>query len=313
MDTTLYDKLIDSVELKRSNIKYKTVTGYVDTIKTLMNDMKTTDFNFLKDVSKVNGFLQHKPLGTYRKYIASIVVVLDSLYGDSQLVGEYRAIQCKLIEQYQENLLLQKKTEKQNTNWVSLDTLKNCMLLYENTLKNNNVFRKKFTSPEEKELLTNWLITALYVSDDNNPPRRLDYRNMKVIYNIKYNKLSDIQKSTSNYLVLDGNKKIFSFGDYKTSKKYGTQMIYVNNYLSRVLDKYLKNNDYYHLFPSNPSSCKFSKMIVRAFSPTDKKITVNLIRHIYITEKHPPQNQARIETAFKMGHSLSTNTSYSLS
>jgi hypothetical protein len=319
MDSELYDTLLDLI-LKKRTIKYKTASDYLDVVNKLMRDMNQTQFNFLKDTDNVYNYLKkHKTQGTQRRYIASIIVILDALYGDTRTVQEYRKIQCKLIEEYSKQLVKQEKNVKQSANWATLDTLKNVMFLYEKTLKQNNTFRKKKISEEEKQLMLNWLITALYVSDDENPPRRLDYRNMKIIHKLGYDNLSQPQLENNNFLVLDGNKKFFSFGDYKTSKKYGVQKIKVNKYLYKVIDKYIK---YYfqsqivgdsYLFHKALTPNKFSELVREAFKPTDKKIGVNMIRHIYVSEKHPAQNQARQQTALKMGHSLATNITYSLS
>mgnify|MGYP003642495996 FL=1 len=60
------------------------------------------------------------------------------------------------------------------------------------------------------------------------------------------------------------------------------------------------------------NSNQLSKYINKVFSPTGKKISANLLRHIYITEKFPvEENNDKKEVAEKMGHSVDTQNSYS--
>ena len=312
MNPELIDEIVTKI-LKKRNIKHKTALDYVNLVNKLMLDTDNKEFNYLKDYEKVFKYLQeNKQEGNQRRYLTSIIVVLDALYGDTKLTKDYREILSRLVEKHNEQLQKQEKSQKQKDNWVSLDDLKNCMLSYEKELKANNTFRKKTLSDKERQLLTNWLVTALYVS--GNAPRRLEYRNLKIIHVYEYNNnLTQKQREENNYLVRNGTQYFFSLADYKTYRAYGIQIIDVNKYLKRVLDKYLKyNNNKHLLFPYKPCAVSFSRMITKAFEPTGKNITLNMIRHIYITDKHPPQNQARLETAINMGHSLNTNVAYSL-
>jgi hypothetical protein len=283
MNPDLIDEIVTKI-LKKRHIKYQTALDYVNLVNKLMLDTGNTEFNYLKDYKKVFKYLQeNKQEGNQRRYLTSIIVVLDALYGDTKLTKDYREILARLVEKHNEQLQRQEKTEKQTQNWTSLDDLKNCMLSYEKELKANNTFRKKKITDKERQLLTNWLVTALYVS--GNAPRRLEYRNLKIIHVYEYNNnLTQTQRENSNYLVRNGTKYFFSLADYKTYRAYGIQILDVNKYLKTVLDKYLKYNTNKHLlFPYKPCPVSFSRMITKAFEPTGKNITLNLIRHIYIT------------------------------
>ena len=118
--------------------------------------------------------------------------------------------------------------------------------------------------------------------------------------------------STNNYIIisLDGSMK-FSFGNYKTKSKFGIQLIPINKYLQKVINYYIKySNNKKVLF--DVSGSLFSKWISDAFNIKDKNLSLNMIRHIYVSEKYPANTQERKKVAENMGHSLYTNINYSL-
>ena len=46
-----------------------------------------------------------------------------------------------------------------------------------------------------------------------------------------------------------------------------------------------------------------TKLLIKVFEPSGKKISSSMLRHIYITEKFPPQTDEKTELAEKMLHS----------
>ena len=46
-----------------------------------------------------------------------------------------------------------------------------------------------------------------------------------------------------------------------------------------------------------------TKLLTKIFEPTGKNISSSMLRHIFITEKFPPQTEEKIELADKMLHS----------
>ena len=60
------------------------------------------------------------------------------------------------------------------------------------------------------------------------------------------------------------------------------------------------------------SSNTLTKMIPLIFKNTKKHITINLLRHIYISEKFPPElEEEKQEIASLMGHSVDMQKVYS--
>ena len=77
--------------------------------------------------------------------------------------------------------------------------------------------------------------------------RRLDYRYVKITTETDINKLND---PSTNYLMITSHPYKFVFNNYKTYKKYGQQVLPVQDKdLNSIIDHYineknLRNGDY---------------------------------------------------------------------
>jgi len=100
---------------------------------------------------------------------------------------------------------------------------------------------------------------------------------------------------------------MFSLGEYKTSQKYGVKEIKVGKKLNTVLNVWLKYNKSKHLILNangdqiTPNS--LTKLLIKIFEPSGKKISSSMLRSIYISEKFPPQNEEKTKLADLMLHS----------
>ena len=125
------------------------------------------------------------------------------------------------------------------------------------------------------------LIAALYSFQ---PPVRLDYYNMKIVG--KDEETNDKQ----NYLVVyNTRRKEFVFNDFKTAHKYNQVVVKVNPEINRVLNKFLKQfpNREYLLQQKNGNPLTrngLGRMLPRIFKDTGKEVSINIIRHCYISE-----------------------------
>ena len=78
------------------------------------------------------------------------------------------------------------------------------------------------------------LIHALYTLQ---PARRLDYRYVKITTETDINKLND---PSTNYLMISSHPHKFVFNNYKTYKKYGQQVLAVQDKdLNNIIDHYI--------------------------------------------------------------------------
>ena len=154
----------------------------------------------------------------------------------------------------------------------------------------------------------------LYIGSPDNPPLRLDYAPMKIISKNVYNDIPTDDQNI-NYLVITGkNKKEFILNDYKTKGTYGQKKIPVSSIVNKLLNVWLHYNttDYLLLNSKNESlsSNGLTKLITSVFLPTGKKISVSMLRHIFISEIFPADSEKRQKIADLMVHSVNMQTDY---
>ena len=256
-------------------------------------------------LNSVQDKLKDLKLTTKKNRYTAILVLLRAVGKQDKLIEEYRKILDELTSQYFKEISLNKKTDNQEKNWISLKELKKIMNSYAEEVKGRDLKNKNKLNPKEKVLLQNYLLSALYLLI---PPKRLDY-------NVKIVKKKDEIKDDDNYLLNESkNNKTFIIQDYKTSNKYGTQEFIVPKKLNNIINLWLKFNDSGFLLVNNRggrlSSNGLGKMIAKVFKPTGKQITLNLLRKITISElvDHEAIKKNK-KLAEQMGHSVNVQQS----
>ena len=130
-------------------IKSNSLNAYIISLKKI-NDYITDgeefkNLDFLKEEEKVIEFLEESfELTTQKNYFTAIVVAL-SAYGDeyeNEEIG-YRNKLDEINEIYNKQLNENKKTEKQEKNWVSMKDLRRIMNNYKTDLQERDIFNKK--------------------------------------------------------------------------------------------------------------------------------------------------------------------------
>lgn len=316
------EKLRNAINDKR-RIRENSMKLYIQNLnklsKMINGDKEVDNLDFLEDKEKVDEVLEDKKLTTRKTYYASILVGLSAMdYDNKELATKYRDEMEEMADTNNKQIKEQRATETQQENWVSLEKLRKVMKDYRNELNMKGIFKKdkENITRRDRDLLQKWIAVSLYLMDDENPPIRLEYGDMKIIANSLYNKMSPEDKEKGNYLVVKSrNNKAFSLGDYKTSGKYGVKVIPVGKKLNSALNIWLKFNDSGHLLLNSKDESLtrngLTKLLNKAFEPTGKRnIGASMLRHIYITERFPPDNAEREEVASKMGHSVSQQTDY---
>lgn len=169
----------------------------------------------------------------------------------------------------------------------------------------------------------NHAIVSIYT--DTPPRRALDYQVMKVIK--KRNKsvtqkyIESLKKDKDfNYVILDNkNRPIeFIFNNFKTVRSIGTQVLPIPVELSKSLQRYIavnqiNNGDLLFSTSKGKQYSNFGEAVKKAFKgATDKSVTVNLIRHAYITYylKSKRTVNERRQLAKLMGHDVNTQSLY---
>ena len=304
------EKIVEKIKKDRPNLSASSLKSYERNLRVLYQKMHDTrkvpeNIKYLENFEKVKEFMNDWKLSTKKTYISSIVVALRAFDAKESLMQKYGEFLTKLGEQYDNKAKEQKKTEKEEKNWATINDLYKVLKIFQSKVRRHGIRKKNELDREDKKTLLSFLILSLYLVDvENHPPRRLeDYASMKIV-----NKSKKIPNDDDNFLMnYSRNKKEFVFQRYKTKSIYKTQTFKVSPKMNSVLNLWLKFNDSEDLIPM--SANQLSKFLTSLFQKyLGKKISVNMIRHIYISDvyKDVPALKKLSDTAGKMGHNVQT-------
>ena len=267
-------------------------------IKTYVFSLKKLGIINIEDIDKIDNpndiFEKIKDMKTsqQRNLLSSVLIIIKAVKKPEDLYEIYRKKCFDLGVEYSEEMAKNEKTETQSENWIKIDELKQIT---------NKLIK---TQPESQ----NTLIAALYSFQ---PPTRLDYYDMQII------KPSYEMDNTKNYLLIHNTRrKEFIFNDYKTSSKYNTVRIPVSKELNKFINKFLKlNQDRTYLIQNKKvfplTRNHLGKLIPMVFKETGKNVTLNIIRHVYVSEKVDLEAVKSFkELAKNMMHSASMQEDY---
>ena len=315
------EKLIHIIKEKRPLLKDSSIDLYISNMKILSKslDVPFENVNFLLNKKNVDEALVLKSPATVKTYYASIVVVLKALEFNEDIIKEYSDSMDTLSETNQSFLETQEKNKKQDDNWMEYKELIKVMNYLRKQVSSLKLLKKPVESLTNKEfmLIQKWVVASLYlISPDTNPPIRLGYAPMKIISHKDWLKsIDDGEKPKENYLVIvNRNNKKFVFNNYKTQSTYNERIITVGKLLNNVLNKWLKINttDYLLLtikkVPMNSNG--LTKFIQNIFDYTNKRVSVSMIRHAYLTDRYMADNVDKKAIAELMLHSQSTQIEY---
>jgi len=252
---------------RRPNLSKTSVNTYNSTLTNLYKKIwgnGDIDIDKFNDVNKVMNKLKDMPVNK-RKSILSALVVLSEK-------KEYRDQMLDDIKEYNIETAKQQKTENQKESWVTTDDVKN---KYEELKKNALlVWRKPNPTNKDKQDIQDFVILSL-MGGIFIPPRRLkDFVDFK---------LHNIDKTKDNYRY---GAKLY-FNSYKTAKTYGEQVIPIPLTLARILKRWEMINDKDYLFyDSNGNQLTNVKLNQRLNKIFGKKVSVNQLRHTYLTHKY---------------------------
>lgn len=306
------DALIDAIKTKRS-VSENTIKTYKRHWTKIQKMCEAENFSCFDDCEKVCDIFMNSNASqsSIRSYLASLVVLREA---EGKDFTKYQELMKKMNEDIKAQNAKHEKTEKQKTNWTTLSELQKIVKDYQNELTRKGIFNKTERTKADNDLLKKFIIGMLYVGDpDNHPPVRLDYAPMRIISESDYKKLSE---HTENYLIIiSRNKKQFAFNDYKTKKTHGEQIFDVSPKINTALNKYLKNHKGDYLLNNNKSvmsANSLGKFITKTFEPSGKNITINIIRHIFVSETLPPEVITKQkQDAVKMLHNSKVHELYS--
>ena len=249
------------LRISRPNLSDSSIKTYTSLLQTVYNNIFKKDKINMIDFKNIDKILNHlkniKPVT--RKTILSALYVLTKN-------DDYK---INMLEDIKENDIIQEKQEKtetQKNNWLETDKLNETL----EELKNKALHAYK---TKDYQTIQQYILIAL-LSGKYIPPRRAkDYTEFK-IKNIS---------TDDNYI--KGNKLYFN--NYKGSDKKGTQIIIIPLELKRILTKWIKLNPTDYLFfdthNNKLSNVTLNQRLNKIFG---SKISVNAMRHTFLTDKH---------------------------
>jgi integrase len=287
------------IHSKRPSLSQSSVVTYnsilTNLFKHVFGEHEPLDPSKFHDKDKVLNHLKDLPPNRRKTILSSLVVVCPD-------VKEYREIMMADIKKYTEDIAKQEKTPTQRENWVDAPEIKQVLV----TLKKHAdlLYKKQSLSENDLQDIQKYILLCL-LSGQYFPVRRSkDYCDFKIA-NIKPEKDNYIDKST------------LVFNSYKTAKAYGEQRISIPIQMKNILNKWIKvASDYsdYLFFDKNKqplTSVKLNQRLNKIFD--GKKISVNALRHAYLTDKYGHTihtNNELAEDMKEMGSSKAMATTY---
>lgn len=196
------------------------------------------------------------------------------------------------------------KSEQQKANWLTWPDI----LATVDTLRKKvaPLWKESALTKAEYNLLQSYVLINCYTLM---PPRRAaDYMNLKYRNDTELDNLYNAKKSQILFRI------------YKTAKVYGTQEEDVPKALKLLLNKWISKRSTTELPGVQKSDYVFTTPLGKAFTNGDitttlnylfdKKISVSMLRHIYITDKLSPKIEELKAIAGDMGHSVAQQALY---
>jgi integrase len=302
--------------IDEKNVAESTANHYINTLYTLNDKTPFKTLAFLRNTEAIKEKVENYAPSTQKTLYAVIVSALD-FYKTKAPYKKAHDFFSALLKDKREEIEgnAGKMSDKQETNWVDW----NEVLKKKSEMKtaiSSFVSNKSLTAKQYDDLLA-YLILSLYT--DIQPRRNQDYMDMYVV-------LNEPADTTKNYYVVSDHK--FVFNKYKTSKKWGKQVINVpNNPDAPLVDtlamflkhhplnkgKMSKKTEFRLLVKQDGSPLNSVNSITRILNRIfGKKVGSSMLRHIFLTGKYGDEKNEMVEDAKAMGHSVAQQKDYIL-
>ena len=309
---TLLDKIKSSRDIRESTLKiYKNMLNRLSeklNVEFSMDMFKDKQNEILEYLSSLSNSVK-------KKLIATIMVAISPKKNEP--IEKYKSLYDNLKNMlnkenaiYLESVSNNKKSEKDEKNWTTMSELhkvRERLLKHIKAKGYNFKTDKGVDSKKDFFLIQKYLIASLYTLL---PPRRLIYSDMKMVDKKEFDKIPQEVKDKNAYLVnVNKSRKYFYYG--KDADKSATDeavIIEVPKSMNNLLNFWISINKKEHLLLNNQgqklSKNNLSKEVRSIFSNKTKKISVNLIRKIFVSEKFADVNKEKKEIAEQMNHSV---------
>ena len=290
---------------KQRKLRPSSINAYMTCLIKLNNGAEPRTLDFLENFDDIFEKLKPLKLTTQRSYMIAVNQALKSVAGMDETKDVYELKLEELEFDYQKKIESYQKSETEEDNWTSLEELRAVADYWVDMIDEINYSTKHYL--KVYDIYKSAIVALLYTE---HPAIRLDYATMTIIYDAK-----DIQPN-KNYLLIEPSQKSFILQKYKTSNKHHEKVWYASHRLSDIIDEWVKINHSEYLLPNrnftnSMTTNALGKFITKVFEPVGKKITVNIIRHIWITENVDHKMlDANAELADAMCHTTLTQKNY---
>jgi hypothetical protein len=288
------EALTKVIKHHRPNLSDSSIKTYTNIVRCMFKDLwPDKDFDHDLYITQQEKVMKHLETIKYnvRKTILSALVS----FTEGKVQQNYREQMMNDANHYNALQRENKMTEEQKANWITWKEIEEHL----ESLKKKYLYIFKEAKPSKDDILNlqKYVILACFTMI---PPRRaMDFCKMKV---------RNYDKAEDNYY----DKGTFYFRLYKTAKFTGLQIEKVPKGLEMLLRRWIAFHDQDYLFcdyyNKEITSSGMTKILNSIFKP--KLISVNMLRHIHITEKQGPLIAELEKTAEAMGHSVAQQKLY---
>lgn len=292
-----FSKDLKSASSKLSEGSLKTYNSLLKSIyKSCFGSTKEPDCKKFEDIKEVTEFLKDKAPSSRKTYLAALVNIVPHIKEYKEMMSNDWQTTMKETNK----MIMNDKQLKSNISSAEIkaiydDLEKTAKLLYKKTKLDTN----------DLQQIQNFIIVALLGGIWIVPRRSLDYCELLI--------RGDIDKTNNNYI----DKKQFIFHKFKTAKYYEDgQTLDIPTGLMKILTKWISviPKDVNHLL----FNAKFEPLTNVTLNQRLNKIfkgpiSVNQMRHTYLTEKYGAAMKLQKEMAddmSEMGSSLKQATNY---
>jgi len=287
--------LTETLREYKPKVTDSTIKSYVQNLNKLLKKLDTSDFKELVKFDKVVTAVENLTPLTQRNFYNAIIVYLQAVKSKDAIIKKYVEIRDKRNEEYAEFTKTNTKSEKQEKNWLSKEEL-------------DEVLEYQRTYDKQK-----YMVLKLYMMY----PLRNDMRDLQIVTNAKYKKMSAEDKKGNNYFIRQQKplKYMIGLNRYKTAGTYGEKIIDIDPSLNTEIGAFLRKSGHTsYLFTKKSggpfSSIEFTKYMKSIFSKTGKAVSTTMLRHIVATINGGEALKKQKELASNMGHSVEQNTDY---
>ncbi len=300
------ENLMNKLSESRPNAKESTIKMYTANLSKLQKIFEADNFNFLNKPEEVKDKLSNLHYTSRRNYFNAIIIYLMAVKEkDDPLIKNYVEIRDELNKQYEEEQATGVISDKQKENFVPIEEVNKMIEDMGKEIKDRKLKKKEDITAKDRALIQSYILFNIYTR----LPLRNDLAGMEVINKRVYNKLSEEEKKSKNYLVINKNSMFFVLNKYKTSSKYQELKIDIPKDLEKLLRFYIRVNGMGVLFKSSTgkpiSRNALSQLLLKETKKRmGKSISTTMLRKIYLSSKYGEVKEEMKADSLVMGHSV---------